>query len=169
MLFRQSQIDNAILLFRSQFFSEEPKRCSICSACCLFGEVDILDDIWFECQECINKRCSGVLSIEYVLENHFERAESLFETVCRRSNRMPDNLWYWFGKRWYEKYKTLIFPRPSLLQRKGITFHVHVNNRALKSINMLCLCLMRLKIYKDLRQFIVKLIWHPREIISWLK
>ena len=95
--------------------------------------------------------------------NHLDKAESLFKHACRKGYNMPNEFWYWIGRRWWFTSKN------TSLSRTGIEFYLCVRKRVLQSINMLCLCLTRLKIYKDLRQFIVKLIWHPRKIISWLK
>lgn len=52
-----------------------------------------------------------------------------------------------------------------LLAQQCIDFFTSVKKKAKHSINMLGLCLMRLKFYKDLRQFICKMC----DIVDWLE
>jgi hypothetical protein len=168
IVFRKSLAYENILL-RRQVISYTSEICTICSAGCSIGEVDVIYESWFECQECTNRRCSGVLGFQFVVEKHFDATEHLVDIAVRKGYLVPDELWYWFGSRWWDKFnKSMAWLQPAFV-RKGFNFYLVVRTKALQSINMLCLCLMRLAIYKDLRQFIVQLIWHPRTIISWLK
>lgn len=105
-----------------------------------------------------------IVRFENVFENYFSHANVTIGISFARLEELPNQMWFYYGK----ACKTRLKDPLDECQKKAVAIYTSTCCTGKKSIDMLCLCLLRLLIYKDLRQFIVKMIW-PNEIICWLE
>jgi hypothetical protein len=136
---------------------------------CSIGELDLTLNPFsrFYCYDCIIK-WEPIVSVREVAEHKEKSNDVNFLVWCAFIRRRPfsKEFLFWFGRKWS---KFLIRDKYSAkLHDPVINIYRNVANTAKQSMDMLCLCLMRLGLYKDLRQFIVQMIW-PNEIICWLE
>lgn len=151
------------------FSHHAPLICASCRCRTRIGELDVLQYplFLFYCECCLidNKQFSPPIHVRTAIELHYIQASSLFVLTYDQQKENTDEFLFWFGHKWRKK----LDPSRALHPRQiAIAFYKRVAKTAKKSVDMLSLCLSRLKIYKDLRQFIVKMIW-PNEIICWME
>lgn len=103
-----------------------------------------------------------ILDTKFVLLTHTTLALDLYEKAILERNYMSRTMHFIFGEYW-SKHNNIIW-----YKRMAVKLFKRTCKLAKLSMDMLALCLMRLGLYKDLRQFLVKLIW-PNEIICWLQ
>jgi len=118
----------------------------------------------FVCSDCIPSLFGDILNERETIQNCIS-ANLLVRLAVKNGHDMPTSIQFWIGEKWNTPSKEKI--ENCEFDWHSYSFYMHVERKAKKSLKTFYLCLLRLKIYKDLRQFIVKMIW-PNEIICWL-
>lgn len=143
-------------------------RCTVCGFQNRVGELSVKNNPpLFYCQLCLFSKFAPIVHIRSVVNSHYVQASTLFMHAHNAKKEITDEFLFWFGRKWSLIKNPIAHLDASQPRKNAIKFYNRVAKRAKESVDMLSLCLLRLKIYKDLRQFIVKMIW-PNEIISWL-
>jgi len=148
-----------------------PLRCTVCGFEDRVGELTVIDNPpLFYCESCLfaNKNFAPIVHVRSVVNSHYVEASRLFMHAFDKQKEISDEFLFWFGQKWSRIKSPLANLHVFHSRQVAIEFYNSVAERAKQSMDMLSLCLMRLGIYKDLRQFIVKIIW-PNEIICWLE
>jgi len=125
------------------------------------------DQLPITCSECIEDQIGPIVSFDVTLQK-----ENLYDSILLCSMHFPHKP---FSIRWalaigkqlirFTSVNQLFFER-SKFAKMCVDLLVHAEKQTKMSLDMFCLCLIRLGIYKDLRQLLVKMIW-PNEIICW--
>jgi len=175
-VFRTLKINVTVLVLHKQLFLPWNSRIMpyLCFNCrCDFwqGEayVSTLHNATFGtfiCYNCIPSLFGDILNERETIQNCIS-AMILVRLAVKNGHDMPNSISFCIGEKWKstpnkEKIENCEFDWHSY------SFYIHIERKAKKSLKTFCLCLLRLGLYKDLRQYVVKMIW-PNEIISWLE
>ena len=142
-----------------------PFCCDYCKTHTLSGEYDMCDKRNLYCESC-SEKSGHVQTFENVFSNHFALASTSIAISVGRGEKFSKSLWFVFGK-----FCTMPLYNVKVTFKYGVMQHAKhayllTRKSAKQSIDVACMCLMRLGFYKDARQLVIKLLW-PLEIVAW--
>lgn len=157
----RSSINNRLCLHQSVRLLSNKWKCTKCFGQFKVGDLDITDRKYsFTCSNCVPKFFHSILDTAFVLKHYTTEALALYEQVVLQRKHISMNMHFLFGQHWRNNNDFMWHKNRAVFVFQRICYLAKL------AMDRLSLCLMRLGLYKDLRQLIVKLIW-PNEIICW--
>ena len=143
----------------------KPLFCRFCQASLCSGEIDVTFGSDFYCSDCTTRFYSQPLHVKCLVKSAWEAVWTLVGAAVCYQNDLSKEIFFYVGQELAQIHKGKPKMSSYLLPQQCIDFYASVKKNAKQSIDMLGLCLMRLKFYKDLRQLICKMC----DIVDWLE